>query len=245
MKQSLHEKIRSDFEQRILAGDMAPGDRLPIEQDLMKHYGCSRMTVNKSLSALVAAGLLYRRKRAGTFVARPRVHSMVLDVPDLAAIIRERGQDYTYASLMRRPRPPKDQTVEEAALGAGGPLLELEGLHLANGIPLALEYRLVSVNAVPEIVEADMEGSSPGTWLLQHIPWTEAEIRISAVSASADEAKRLKVTLGTACLCVERRTWRKTDRITEVKQLFLGDAYDLVARFGPGATPQNGGIAKN
>ena len=43
MKQPLHEKIRADFEARILAGTLAPGDRLPTEQELMQAHGCSRV----------------------------------------------------------------------------------------------------------------------------------------------------------------------------------------------------------
>ena len=92
MKQPLHEKIRADFEARILAGTLAPGDRLPTEQELMQAHGCSRMTVNKALSALSSAGLVSRRKRAGSFVAQPRVHSMVLDIPDLEQEVVGRGQ---------------------------------------------------------------------------------------------------------------------------------------------------------
>lgn len=237
MRQPLHERIRSDFEARILSGDLAPGDRLPIEQDLMQHYDCARMTVNKALSALAAAGLIDRRKRAGTFVARPRVHSMVLDVPDLAAQIRERGQAYAYAPIGHRLRPPAANLDDELLLAGGGSLFELEGLHLADSIPLALEHRLISVSAVPDIARAaDVEAVSPGSWLLQHVPWTEAETRISALEASPEEARRLAVPAGTACLCVKRRTWRGSDRITYVRQVFVGDAYDLVARFGPAAT---------
>ncbi|WP_414712560.1 UTRA domain-containing protein [Sphingobium sp.] len=230
----LHERIRSDFEGRILGGDLAPGERLPIEQDLMQQYGCSRMTVNKALSALVTAGLIDRRKKAGTFVARPKVHSMVLDVPDIAAQVQERGQDYAYRPLMRRLRPvPADE--EERLLAGSGALMQLDGLHLADGNPLGIEFRLVSAAAVPEIVNADLDTVPPGTWLLQHVPWTEAETRISAVGVSADEAAWLGVPAGSPCLCVERRTWRGAERITYVRQLFLGDAYDMVARFGPRA----------
>ncbi|KKC24778.1 histidine utilization repressor [Sphingomonas sp. SRS2] len=236
MKQSLYERIRSDFETRILRGEMAPGDRLPIEQDLVQQYGCSRMTVNKALTALANAGLIDRRKRAGTFVARPKVHSMVLDVPDLAATVRARGQDYGYVALRRHVRTHKEQLPEHAALAAGGPLLELDCLHLANGIPLAVEHRLISVKSVPEILAADLESVPPGTWLLQHIPWTEVETRISGVAAEPHEASHLKVKTGTACLQVERHTWRGSDAITYVRQIFPGDAYDLVARFGQSAT---------
>jgi len=235
VKQSLHERIRSDFEARILSGEMAPGERLPIEQDLVEQYGCSRMTVNKALSALATAGLIDRRKRAGSFVARPKVHSMVLDVPDLPATVRERGQEYSYVLLKQRFVPRKAQSSEDTILAGGGALLELHGLHLANGMPLAFESRLVSVNSVPDIVSADLHTTPPGTWLLQHIPWTEAETRISAVGAGADEAGHLEVTIGTPCLQVERRTWRGANPITYVRQVFLGNAYDLIARFGPNA----------
>ncbi len=235
MTRPLHARIRADFEARILSGDLPPGERLPIEQDLMRAYDCSRMTVNKALSSLAAAGLIDRRKRAGTFVARPRVHSMVLDVPDLAAEVRERGQDYAYRSLVRHLRDPDAGNDDERRLAGAGALMQLDGVHLADGVPLAVEHRLVSVAAVPAIVDATGGDAPPGSWLLQHVPWTEAETRIAALAATAAEARLLQVAAGAACLCVERRTWRGGESVTWVRQLFLGDAYDLVARFGPKA----------
>lgn len=238
MKQALHERIRSDFEARILSGALAPGDRLPTEQDLMQTYACSRMTVNKALSALAATGLIDRRKRAGTFVARPRVHSMVLDVPDLAAIVRDRGQSYDFQPLVRHIRPPRPENAAEMELTGGlGDLLQIDGLHRADAMPFALERRLVSVRAVPEIAAAALDEIAPGTWLLEHVPWTEAENRLSAVGAQGEEARHLGLAEGAPCLCVERRTWRGAERITTVRQLFPGGVYDMVAHFGPGATP--------
>jgi len=86
---------------------------------------------------------------------------------------------------------------------------------------------------VPAIVDGDFDSISPGTWLLQHVPWTEAENRISAVGATREEAAQLGIAPGAPCLCVERHTWRGGDPITYVRQVFLADAYDMVARFGP------------
>lgn len=235
MKMPLHERIRSDFEARIIAGHLAPGDRLPTEAELMQTYGCARMTVNKALSALSVAGLVDRRKRAGTFVARPKLHSMVLDVPDIAAQVRERGQDYAYRPLVRTVRPAGVE-AEETLLAGEGLLLQIDGLHLADGVAFGVEFRLISAAAVPQIVDADLDTVSPGSWLLSHVPWTEAETRISAAAATSNEARRLGVAAGEPCLCVERRTWRGSERVTYVRQLFLGHAYDLVARFGPGTS---------
>lgn len=235
MTRPLHERIRSDFEGRILSGALAPGARLPTEQHLMERYACSRMTVNKALSALVAAGLIERRRRAGTFVARPRMHSMVLDVPDVGAEVRARGEAYAFEPLVRTVRDARADEPAEVQLARGGALLQVDGLHFADGRPIAIEYRLVSLRAVPEIASIDLDAHAPGSWLLQHVPWTEAETRISALGLAADEAQLLGLASGAACLCVERGTWRGEERITKVRQLFRADSYDLTARFGPAA----------
>jgi GntR family histidine utilization transcriptional repressor len=231
MSAPLHERIRAGIEADILSGTLAPGARLPVEHELMRLHGCSRMTVSKALSALALVGLIERRKRAGSFVARPKVHAMVLDVPDLGAEVIERGQSYAYRLLGRKLRAPRGD--QEKSLAGRGKLLQLDGLHLADGMPLALEHRLTALAAAPDMADADFSAEAPGSWLLNHVPWTEAETRISAVNADARTAGLLGLDAGAALLSVERRTWRGPERITSVRQLFVGSAYDLVARFGP------------
>jgi GntR family histidine utilization transcriptional repressor len=229
----LHERIRSEIEARILSGELQPGARLPVEHELMRDYDCSRMTVSKALSALAAAGLINRRKRAGSFVGRPRVHSMVLDIPDLEQEVGQRGQTYRYELYGRKIRTPDQASAEEGVLARNGRLLLLEGVHHADGVPLAMEWRLTSLNAVPEIAAVDFKTASPGAWLLKHVPWTQAETRIAAVAADRAIAGRLRLAVGSPCLLIERRTWRGEEGITWVRQHFVGSAYDLIARFGP------------
>ncbi len=234
MNLPLHERIRQDFETRILSGALDPGARLPTEQALMAHYDCARMTVNKALTALATAGLVDRRKKAGTFVARPRVHAMAMDIPDIGAQVAERGQAYRFDLGLRRELTG-GQARLEWKVDRAVPLLELEGVHFADGTPFAWEHRFVNVAAVPEISAADFTGSSPGTWLLEHVPWTEADAHITATGASAAEARALAVEPGEPCLCVARKTWRGSEPITYVRQLFVAGAYELTAHFGPGA----------
>lgn len=228
---ALHQRIRTDIEAKILAGEWGPGHRIPFEHELTEQYGCSRMTVSKALGALAEAGLIERRRRAGSFVARPRVHSAVLDIPDLRSEIEGRGEAYRFDLLSCERRGP--QGADEAELARGRTLLALRGVHFADGRPFALEDRLISLRAAPEAARIDFTQISPGAWLLEHIPWTEAENRISALAADAEAARLLGVPAKTACLAVERRTWRTGEGVTRVRQLFPGEAYDLVARFGP------------
>lgn len=230
---TLHQRIYADLERRILSGDLSPGDRIPFEHELTDAYDCSRMTVSKAISELAGRGLVTRRRRAGTFVAQPKAHAAVLAIPDLQAEVAARGQTYGYTLLDRTEREARD--ADENELAAGGRLLDLTCLHRADQAPLALEHRLIALQAAPQAASVDFQTLAPGSWLLTAEPWTEAENRISAIEADAETARLLGLKPGAACLRVERRTWRDGQGVTRVWQTFPGDRYDLVARFSPAA----------
>lgn len=228
---TLHQRIRGEIEGRILSGEWRPGFRIPFEHELMAQYGCSRMTVHKAISELAGQGLLIRRRRAGSFVASPRIHSAVLDISDIQAEILQRGQAYAYELLEQRIRPPADP--EEETLAAGEDLLSITSLHRAGGAGFAFEERVISLASVPDARTVDFSLVAPGAWLLDHVPWTEAEHRISAENAKGRAAAVLGITAGAACLILERRTWRGENGVTAVRQTFPGHLYDLMARFTP------------
>lgn len=225
----LHQRIITDLEAKILSGAWPPGHRIPFEHELAAQYGCARMTVNKAISALAAAGLITRRRRAGSFVAQPAVQSAVLQIPDMQAEITGRGAAYGYELISRRcgSRDGKQAFLADQSW------LALKCRHLANACPFALEERFINLDAVPEALGADFTTTPPGTWLLAQVPWTRAEHDISAVNATATIADGLAIPRGAACLMVERRTWRLTEEITYVRQTFPGKTYRLAARFTP------------
>lgn len=199
----------------------------------MRQYDCARMTVNKAIASLVDAGLIVRRRRVGSFVAQPRIQSAVLDIPDIQAEITARGAAYGLMLIARKRRKPARKSDEEKLLAGDGELLDLRCVHLADDRPFALEDRLISLASVPDAVDVDFSSVPPGTWLLGHVPWTEAEHRITAINADDDVAASLALKKGAACLSLERRTWRGADHITFVRQIFPGDAYHLIASFTP------------
>ncbi|WAT16450.1 histidine utilization repressor [Xanthomonas fragariae] len=230
---TLHRRIRQDLEQRIYSGDWPPGHRVPPEHELMTQYGCSRMTVNKVLGLLADAGMIERRRRTGSFVARPHLEQVALSIPDIEVETTTRGQVYQFSLMSRQLRNLRQRVPQERALGSTGKVLALESVHLAGGRPLALEQRVIDITTVPEALAQSFTNIAPGSWLLRNVPWTRAEHRISAVNANAAQAERLQVDDGAACLVIDRHTWRGDQPVTYVRQLFLGGSYDLIARFAP------------
>lgn len=227
-------QIRQALERSILYGNLRPGDRIPSELELMGHFGCSRMTVNKALSQLVADGLIVRKRRSGSFVATPKSQETVLEIHDIAAEIRNSGRSYRHEILARRVRGADSRDAERLDVALGIRVLALEVLHFSAELPFVLEERLISLVTVPSAEEVNFDSCPPGTWLLQHIPWTQAEHRIRAVHADPRTAARLKIKKGSACLLVERRTWRAGQRVTFVRLTYPGERHELVAQFDPG-----------
>lgn len=230
-KRTLHDAILSAIEDRILSGELKPGDRIPFEHELMDAYDCSRMTVNKAVTELVNRGLIVRRRRAGSFVAQPPSDSTMLDIPDIQADLQQRGKAYSYRLLKRRIRSARKTKPAEQELARVGRLLELVSLHGADGKPYALEQRLISLATVGDAADADFSVSPPGTWLLDHVPWSQAEHRISAVSANEEVARLLDLEIGAPCLVLERQTWHDKLPVTYVCQTFPGERHTFVGSF--------------
>jgi GntR family transcriptional regulator, histidine utilization repressor len=230
---ALYQRIRNDLEASIMSGAWPPGHRVPFEHELMETYSCSRMTVNKVLSALADAGLVVRKRRAGSFVSRPRVQSAILQIPDLKAEVEKRGESYGYRLLELHKRAASSH--DKARLGVGGraTILALRCRHEAEGLPFAVEDRLINVQAVPDALKQDFSITPPNTWLVGHVPWTEAEHRITACNADKGVAADLGIEPGAACLVIERKTWRNGEPITAVRIIHPGQLYDLIARFTP------------
>ena len=65
----LYYRVESLLRNKILNGQFEPGEKLPTEEDLVKIFGVSLITVRKALSNLEEEGLIVRNRAIGTYVA--------------------------------------------------------------------------------------------------------------------------------------------------------------------------------
>lgn len=228
-----YSEIRRDLETAIVSGEWPPGYRVPPEQELLKQYGCSRMTVNKALSALAASGLIVRRRRSGSFVAAPVSEENVLQIRPVEEEVRRENKQYRLQVTQRVERKATKRDAARLALEVNAPVLALTCIHFADDQPFAFEDRLINLTAVPSARQELFLELSPGHWLLIKVPWSEAEHHIRAINASASMAGVLQIGVGDACLVVERRTANLGQPITHVILSYPGGRHALVAYFNP------------
>ncbi len=214
------ERIRADIESAILSGTWPPGTRVPSEHALMAQYNCSRMTVNKVISGLAAAGLVSRRRHAGSFVAAPSGERAMMEIQNLADEAARLGQSYRHEILKREKRPASK-------------MLHVLCRHWIDELPYAVEDRLISLVQVPHARDESFTAMPPGSWLLQTAPWSEAEHIIRAREADAAMAGLLAMPVGGACLELRRRTWHAGKLVTDVTMTYPGARHSFAGRFSP------------
>lgn len=221
--------VLAELERRIAEGDWRPGELIPKEVDLAGEFGCSRATVNRALTALVGAGLVERRRRAGSRVALAPVRRGVFDVPIIRREVEALGAAHAHLVLSAKDEKPPAPIAGRFGAPAPKRLFHIRTLHLADGRPWVFEDRWLSRAEAPDIAALDLEALSVNEWLVRTVPMTACDLVFRAENATAEEAEILDLPIGAALFITERTTWRSDAPITYVR-LAAGPGYSLKSR---------------
>ena len=85
--------IANHLRDMIFAGTLKPGDRLPTEEQLCKHFGVSRTTLRESVQMLRVSGLLDVTPGRGSFVRLPDPSILMKDLALLGQYSSMREDD--------------------------------------------------------------------------------------------------------------------------------------------------------
>jgi len=228
-----YKDIHNILLERITRGEWPPGVLVPAEADLAAEFGCTRVTVNRAMQALADAGLLERRRKAGTRVVQRRSRDAVLNIPIVRHEIAERGGHYRYLLIARRDALPPQKVRAELGLAGSTTALHVISLHFADGKPYQLEDRWISLSAVPNSAAESFETVSPNEWLLQQVPYTRAEHVFHAAQPTADEKRYLELEESEPVFVIERTTWLADDPVTHVRLIHPANTFRLVTREQP------------
>lgn len=226
----VYQKVKREMLARIQAGEWKPGEVIPGEQALSESFGCARVTVNRALRELAEQGLVERKRKAGTVIAQRQSRAESFSIPLVRDEIESRKSSYGYRLLDRRIEKPKAAIAQRLDIATGVKALHVRCLHFADGRPFQLEDRWINLDVVPGAAKETFEEEGPNGWLVDRVPYTDAEHVLSAVNSVPDEADLLGLEPGEALFRIERRTWLQAGVVTTVVLSYPGREYRLQSK---------------
>jgi len=229
---TVHGQIEDWLADAIATGRLAPGDRLPTEQDLAAWLGVSRMTLRHALAELAQRGLVTRTvgRSGGTFVAEPKVEQDLTVLAGFSEQLRRHG--LVAGARVLAAAEIRASTAASAALeiAVGAPVYEVRRLRLAGGQPILIEHSLFPAERCPGLLGYRLDGSLYE--LLDEKyglrPYRARE-SLEPVCAGVREAEALGVAEGSPLMLVERTAYSRSGMPLEfARDLFRGDRTRVV-----------------
>jgi GntR family transcriptional regulator len=215
----LYHQLEEDLRARIHAKEFETGGALPTEEQLCAQYGVSRITVRRALDALIAQGLIVRRRGVGSFVAESKagVRSVKL-AGSLDEFLAASGTlENQIVTLTDGIAPPEVAAL--LGLEKGARVTRLDALSLLKDAPIGFLNIYFPQDVGAQLTRADLEGASPIIRLVErklNIRIARAEQMIEPDRAGAVAARHLDIDPDTPVLRVTRVYYTAFDRPVEV-----------------------------
>ncbi len=199
---------------RIMSGELRPGDRIPSESELSQDFGLSRMTVRRSIATLSEKGLLRSEQGRGTFVVNPRVEGGVFVIPDFREEMRSQGIASGARLLGVKVVKAGKRQAEKLGIIKGERVIYLERMLEGAGEPLVLDRKFILFDQSMPLLEAELgHGSTEDLFSgsPDMLP-VRAELMLSATTLTPREAELLKSETGAPAFCMEQLIYAANDR---------------------------------
>jgi GntR family transcriptional regulator len=151
-------RILGDLRQQILAGGLAPGARLPSENDLAGRYATSRPTVRRALERLQGDGLIISEQGRGWFV-RPKPHVRMLITGSNYRRHRALGLPGFNAQALEQGMSPRQDITEVSRISA--PADVAQQLDLDEDSPVVVRRRVFLLDDEPAALT---DSYYPASW---------------------------------------------------------------------------------
>jgi GntR family transcriptional regulator len=240
-----YRQIAAQLREAIRRGELAPGDKLPSETELIDHYHVARMTVRQAVAELRGEGLVIPEHGRGVFVrSRPPVRRLAAE--RFARRHRDAGKAAFTAEAegIGRPSvdeiqvseaPPPDRVRELLRLPARARAVTRSRRYLLDGQPVELATSYVPADLARGTKIAEVDTGPGGIYArLEEMGHQLSEFveEVSVRMPTPDERRRLQLGAGIPVMIVLRIAYDVDGRPVEVTDTVkAGPSYVLEYRF--------------
>ena len=213
----LYYQLAELIRERVRAGELRPGDRLPSERELAEQAGISGMTARQAVAYLVRDGTLVVRHGVGTFVAEPKLAYDALHLLGFTEETLRQGGAVATRVLEQAVVAPSATAAAALGLSPGDEAIKVVRLRSSGDTPLLLETSFLPLARCRGLEDEDLEAQS--LYALLELRYgrrlRRARQVIEATVANKYESGLLRIGVGAPLLLLEGVAYADDDRAVE------------------------------
>lgn len=203
-------RLADDIKQQIEGGVLKDGELIPTEAQLGEQYAISRMTVRQGISLLAEAGLIATVKGKGSFVTRPRLNQLVIDLTNSGVSKEQLRYKLVNVNLIRNNL----ELAHELGLAGETNIIAVKRLLFKDQLPVAIEEKFLRYQKGKPLLETQLEYADFPELVAKHqdsVP-VRNDMVISVAVLSAEQAKLLETEEILPALVVKQVIYAKEDK---------------------------------
>lgn len=231
----LYAQIRELLRERIVSGALRSEGLLPSENEMVKAYGVSRITVRQALNDLQKEGLVFKIHGKGTFVTRAKAVQSLMRVEGFGEAMSGAGHETFSRVLGHRVMRAGASMSARLQLAAGAEVMEIRRQRFLDRNPISLDVTYVPVDIGKRLLKEDLVRRDVFAILDNDYGYALAfaELKIDAMNADAALAPILAIEEGAAVMRIERLTFTTLNRPIDFEYLYYrGDSFQYHVRVG-------------
>jgi GntR family transcriptional regulator len=209
-----YKKIQNAIRLKIEHSELLPGAAVASERELARTHKVSLMTARHALAGLEREGLVERRRGAGTFVARPKIHFNKL--MSYSEHMSSRGLAPRSRVLVAKIIDQEPEVAARLGLPAASALVKIERLRQTGEEPFALETCYLPAAEYGDLVKLSLSRTSLFT-TLEHeyaVELAYADEEVDATAADANVARWLDVPQGASVMRIRQAIYSSKGKAT-------------------------------
>ena len=228
-KMPAYMRVYNALRSRILDGEYAIGDLLPPEPELEKLFLVSRTTVRKAVEMLSQEGLVAAKQGKGTTVLDYHTTQNINQVSSVSETLEQKGIDVYSKNMYIDVVAATPRVANELKIEPGSPVIKIQRLQIADHKPIAIFKNYLIPEMVPDIQSYAGKFTRLYDFLEEHygLLIDGAHDRISARSATFEEASMLDVPVGSALIYLIRVCYSGGKIVGSDHCRILGSRYEF------------------
>ena len=161
----LYAQLKEKIISAINNEELKYGDRIETEQEIMKRYNLSRITVRRAITELVDEGYLVKRQGKGTFVVKNKIERKIVynsDSPKIMSFTKELKENNIKASSLiveiKAINGIEDYN-EKLLLDKNAKLIYMKRVRCANDSPMTIEENYFPYDRFKFLLNEKVDGS--------------------------------------------------------------------------------------